>query len=96
MIFDDIKNDTTYREFKDISSEDYRKYIYPGIPGLIVEDKVSSIVNTIEVFISDPIGLSVSKSGHYVIDSRGYTHFMPFGFVQLTWKPKKDNPNIVI
>ena len=78
MRFDEIKN-TSQREFKDISSEEYRRYVWPeGI-----------------VFIPNPIGLSVSKSGHYVIDSDGVTHFIPFGFIELAWKAKNGQANVV-
>lgn len=94
MKFEDIKNQSN-REFKDISSEKYRYYVYPGYVGTITDGGLSELVNTINRVINNPIGLSVSKSGHYVIDNKGTTHFMPFGFVELTWKPKDGRPNVV-
>lgn len=95
MKFDEIKN-TSERIFKNISSEAYRTYIYPGFVGNFVKDGKPQLVNTITQTIFNPIGLSVSKSGHYVIDTNGVTHFFPFGFVELNWIAKENQPNIVI
>jgi hypothetical protein len=89
--FSDIKN-TSDRDFKDISTEKCRIYTYPGYVGAIKEDGIDSLINTIDIIIQHPIGLHVSKSGHYIIDAKGSTHFMPNGFIHLLWKA---NPNIV-
>jgi hypothetical protein len=82
MKFEDIKNESE-RKFSDISSEFSREYVYPAGVG----------TSTISVHIDCPIGLHVSKSGHYIIDAQGTTHYVPFGFIHLHWKA---DPNIVV
>jgi len=57
-------------EFIDISSEKWRIYHFPS--GETVKIRGD--------------WLSVSKSGHRVLDSDGVSHFIPFGWTHLEWK----------
>lgn len=60
--------------FASIMDEEFRTYIF--------ENK--------EVTIKNPMYLNVSKSGgHRVYDVYGYSHYIPSGWVQLTWKARK-------
>jgi len=68
-------------EFKDISTEIYRKYRFPD--GIIVK-------------IDEPQFLSVSASGgHRVIDASQVCHYIPTGWVELTWEVPEDKPHFV-
>jgi hypothetical protein len=63
-------------EFKDISSEKYREYIFPYFwKG--------------NVRIKNPLKLHVSESGgHRIIDAQGKSHYIPNKWVHLWWKVK--------
>ena len=88
MEYKDIINWST-RTFSDISSEKKRVYRYP------LQHSQFPFGQVISRVIDFPIGLSVSDSGHYVIDSTGWVHFMPKGFIELSWVPKDGCPHIV-
>lgn len=61
-------------EFKDLSSEIFRSYEFPD--GKIVK-------------INKPLWINISKSGgHRVLDERGYSHYIPSGWIHLQWKAK--------
>ena len=55
----------------DISSEVYRLYRFPKGE---------------TVMIKKPIVLIVSDNGHRVVDKEGYSHYIPYGWIQLRWK----------
>lgn len=78
MKFEEIVNKSD-REFKSLESEAWRSYTYPDGDILDVEN---------------PIALSISGSGHYVIDSSGVVNFFPNGFIRLRWKNKADKANV--
>lgn len=66
-------------EFKDISSEASRTYLFP---------------HGIKVKISEPQKLNVSASGgHRVFDSAGTSHYIPSGWVHLEWVAKEGKPH---
>lgn len=68
-------------EFKDISSESYREYRFPG--GDIVR-------------IETPLKLNVSASGgHRIFDAEGVSHYVPAGWIHLSWVAKDGQPNFV-
>lgn len=68
-------------EFKDISTEIYRKYRFPS--GVVVK-------------IDEPQYLSVSASGgHRVVDSKQLCHYVPAGWVEITWEVPEDKPHFV-
>jgi hypothetical protein len=61
-------------EFEDVSDEVYRTYEFPD--GKVVK-------------IYKPVKLNVSKSGgHRVLDEKGVSHYIPTGWVHLSWKVK--------
>lgn len=63
---------TTDIEWKDISNELYRDYIFPK----------KEIVR-----IDKPLKLNVSKSGgHRVISADGKSHYIPTGWIHLVWE----------
>lgn len=57
-----VKRNDSDRNFRDISSELVRTYIFTDA----------------KIVIDDPIALHVSKSGHYVADSSGVVTFLPY------------------
>lgn len=67
-------------EFIDISSEEYRVYVYDMM-------RIERINN--------PLYLSVSDSGHRILDAEGISHYMPKGWVHLKWKAKEGQPHFV-
>jgi hypothetical protein len=76
----DFKNESGL-VFADISSEEFRLYEFPN--GVIVR-------------IDHPQQLHVSDSGgHRLFDGSGYSHYIPQGWIRLTWKAKDGQPNFV-
>ena len=68
-------------DFTDISSEAERIYNF-GSKGFVK--------------IAYPLYLSVSDSGgHRLFSSDGKSHYIPAGWVQLSWTPKPDHPSFV-
>lgn len=65
----DKEQETLY--WRDISTEEYRIYIFP---------------NDEKVIINKPKQISVSKNGHRIIDSEGLSHYIPSGWIHLYWK----------
>lgn len=80
LTFDDLRNNTELT-FKDISSEKSRKYRFP-------KDEV--------VEINEPVALNVSRTGgHRILDSKGESHYVSSGWIQLSWVAKDDQPHFV-
>lgn len=77
--FKDLKNNTA-RIFVDISSEEYRTYIF---------DKEKRVT------IMLPIALSVSNNGHFILDSEGISHYIPKGWIHLFWRSFINSPHFV-
>jgi hypothetical protein len=66
--------------FNDISTEQYRVYIFANG----------------EVKITEPLFLYVSKSGgHRLVDKAGFSHYIPTGWLHLYWLPKEGSPAFV-
>lgn len=75
----DFINDTEL-DFTDISSELYREYKF----------------DTQTIRIENPLRLNVSSTGgHRVFDAQGESHYIPTGWMQLTWKSRAGLPNFV-
>lgn len=71
--------------FTPIESEEFREYTFPAPQGRFVK-----------VRITKPTHLSVSESGgHRVLDAEGVSHYIPSGWVHLSWKAKEGQPNFV-
>jgi len=67
--------------FTDISSEAERVYNF-GSKGFVK--------------IQNPEQLNVSDSGgHRIYSADGKSHYIPAGWIQLTWTVKSDQPNFV-
>ena len=76
---DDFKNGSSLK-FTDISSEEWREYIY--------KDRT--------VKIEGPLALNVSKSGgHRLFDEDGISHYVPSGWIHLRWKARDGEPHFV-
>ena len=76
----EFKNESQL-DFTDISSEEYRIYEFN---------------NGKTVMISEPLKLNVAKSGgHRIFDSSGISHYIPQGWIRLSWKAKAGQPNFV-
>ncbi len=74
----EFKNGTDLR-FVDISSEQFREYVFP-------------VGN---VRIENPLQLNVSKNGHRVFDAQGTSHYIPQGWIHLKWQVREGQPNFV-
>lgn len=74
----EFKNEST-NTFSDISSEEFRTYIFIGG----------------EITIQNPTHLSVSKNGHRLFDAQGICHYVPTGWIHLKWKVKEGQPHFV-
>lgn len=75
---------TTSQDFKDISSEEWRQYIFLSAGGAIHKEVINS-----------PAYLAVSANGHRILDSDGISHYIPSGWVSLSWKSKEGFPHFV-
>lgn len=84
-------------QFVEISSEEYRQYIFPGTP--VVKHSDDAIAyppsHTDLVMIFEPLYLSVSPGGHRILDAKGISHFIPKGWIHLKWKAKEGKPHFV-
>jgi hypothetical protein len=58
-------------DFKDISSNEWREYHFP---------------NKEVIRLEKPLWLHVSKNGHRVFTEDGLSHYIPNGWLHLTWK----------
>lgn len=68
-------------EFEDISSERYREYRFLG--GDVVR-------------IDRPLKLNVSESGgHRIFDGQGTSHYIPAGWIHLSWVARDGEPSFV-
>ena len=80
MKFEDIYNQSDLT-LNDISSEDWREYDFGSQAVRIVK----------------PLALNVSKAGgHRVIDAEGVSHYVPKGWIHLSWKSKEGQPHLVL
>jgi hypothetical protein len=83
MKFDDLRvaNAAKELEFKDISSEAWREYVYPNGQRLRYEA---------------PVALAVSKSGgHRLLTEDGVSHVIVAGFVAVDFLVKDGAPHFV-
>lgn len=75
-----VAKPTTKHDWKDISCEERRTYVF-----------VSA-----EVVIEHPTWLAVSNSGgHRIVDSMGVGHYVPTGWVHLFWQPVEGKETFV-
>lgn len=66
-----IKNVTKDLEWKNISHETYRVYIFP-------DGKIK---------IKKPVKLNVSESGgHRILDNKNVSHYIPYKWIHLYWE----------
>ena len=80
MLFDEIKNESNLK-LNDISSESWREYDFGDH----------------QVHIDSPLALNVSKAGgHRVIDAEEVSHYVPKGWIHLSWMAKDGQPHIVM
>jgi hypothetical protein len=64
----------------DISTEVRRTYRFPNGSNVIIES---------------PVKLITSKNGHRIVDVDNNGHYVPMGWVHLTWQNKPGSPAIV-
>ena len=80
LTVDDFKNESGL-DFTDISTEAVRRYHYKGGE---------------TVTIKGPLMLHVSRAGgHRIFDENGVSHYIPKGWIQLTWVAKPGEANFV-
>lgn len=68
-------------DFIDISSEEWREYEF---------------LNGTKVRISAPLQLHVSDNGHRILDAEGTSHYVPMGWIHLSWHAKPNEPHFVL
>ena len=76
----DFRNDSGL-DFKDISSEQWREYMFAD--GQVVR-------------IEMPLKLYVSDNGHRILDAEGVSHYVPLGWIHLKWRAKDGEPHFVL
>lgn len=64
--------------WKDISEEEVRVYRFPGDNSIAINNPVALAIN--------------SRGSHRIIDSEGISHYIPAGWVLLSWKVKAGRP----
>jgi len=75
----------TEMEFSDISSEQTREYTFCDADV------------THYVIIDQPYMLHVSQSGgHRIFDMSGVCHYIPSGWVHLSWTTREGQPHFVV
>lgn len=80
--YDIVFRHSVDQEYKDISEEEYREYHYYD-----EKNKKEPII----VRIDQPLALNVSNSGgHRIFDSKGISHYIPWGWKHLVWKASSD------
>jgi len=72
----------TELEFEDISSEQFREYLFPG-------GEVVRIENPQKLYVDGE-----SKS-HRVFDASGESHYIPNKWIHLRWKTREGEPHFV-
>lgn len=78
--FNEVRNGSSLT-LNDISSEEWREYDY----------------GKQQIRINGPVALNVSKSGgHRVVDENEVTHYIPKGWIHLSWKAKDGQPHLVM
>jgi hypothetical protein len=76
----ELRNATDLK-FEDISSEQFREYVFP-------EGET--------VRIESPLKLHVSESdAHRILDAKGESHYIPPKWIHLRWKSKDGEPHFV-
>jgi len=73
-------NNNSDLEFKSLSNELYRVYIYS---------------DGFEIKIDNPLKINVNfkSGGHRVWDAKGFSHYIVPGWKHLYWKAKNGKPN---
>ncbi len=80
LTFEELRNDTSLK-FTDISTEASRRYRYPREEYIVIEA---------------PVALNVSKAGgHRILDGKGVSHYVPRGWIGLSWVAKDGEPHFV-
>lgn len=74
-------NNRSNYKFTDISSEISRVYTFPGGE---------------KVVINEPMQLAISNNGHRIFDSEENCHYVPKGWIHLTWNVKIGQPHFVL
>ena len=76
----EFRNETNLK-FTDISSEEWREYVYDVNKTILIEK---------------PLQLHVSKSGgHRIFAEDGYSRYIQPGWLQIIWKAKEGAPHFV-
>lgn len=75
LTFKDLRHSTDL-EFKDISNEEIREYIFPYPKGKLT--------------IYNPIAVAITKSGsHRVLDAQGWSYRVDPSFISVSWKSRE-------
>jgi len=75
----EFKNETEL-EFTDVSTEKWRKYKFS---------------DGSKVKIKNPLKIHVSDNGHRIFDASGTSHYIPMGWIHLSWKSKDGQAHFV-
>ncbi len=86
----ELRNETELK-FTDISSEEFRTYTFGN--SLAKGGRISDEYAT--TTIHGPQHLNVSRGGHRILDKDGISHYVPKGWLHLSWKAKDGEPHFV-
>lgn len=74
-------------DWKDISDEQERTYTFPG-------GHEVTIVNPVKLSIKAPLFVTVGGGSHRVADADGNGHYIPYGWLKISWKVKPGRPAV--
>lgn len=74
-----LNNQSNYTFF-DVTSEEYREYVF---------------LRKGTIRIDNPVAVAVSKSGHRILDAEGVSHFVSNEWQAINWKAKDGQPHFV-
>lgn len=65
----------------DLSDEEFRTYKFPT--GEV------TIIRPSKLKVTPPAPGSFGGGSHRVLDDQGFSHYIPYGWLQITWKVKE-------
>lgn len=86
--FEEVKQSTSEKfEWRSLESEEYREYEFPGGGVIRIAEPVALSLTT----LGCPPG--VAGGSHRIVDAAGRSHYIPRGWLQLTWEARGGSPH---